>query len=281
MKAGTKNINILTVWRRLFAVTKQYPVVVMPFVCIALFDALILILVFLAPRPPFSVILSPVIQAFWGERFLHYPANFLLIPTLFNHTRNVAGFIVGIFFTGIAVSFMYQIERRDTPQWEDAVKRTLKRYIRLAVMWGLTLAVFFMAIKIFKYLTPLIPSRKVFIGLQFLLNVGIQMVIVVAIPAIIIENRKVSAAIIRSLAVFKYHPVTVFLFVLIPGLLLVPATYLHIRLPLLMNKMFPEIALYIMGLRIVILNVIDLLVTLSAVVLLLMHRKYLDRSTSV
>jgi hypothetical protein len=65
--------GILSLWKKVTGTFKRYPAIMMPFGCIALFEILGLIILFLAPRPPFSSVLAPVIRAFWGEQFLHYP----------------------------------------------------------------------------------------------------------------------------------------------------------------------------------------------------------------
>ena len=74
--------------RRLFQLVRRYPIIVAPFIGVAMFEGFVLAVLFLAPRPPLSMALAPIIRAFWGEQFLHYPTNFLLLPKIFEYSRD-------------------------------------------------------------------------------------------------------------------------------------------------------------------------------------------------
>jgi hypothetical protein len=280
MNTMEKPLNILNVWKRVLNFIKKYPNIIVPFICVAVFDYIFLTVIYLIPRPPLSYVFAPIIKAFFGEKFLHYPINFFIIPKLFNYAKNASGFIIGVLFTGIAISFLHQIEHDCIPQWDYGVRQTLKRFARLMAVWGIMILSFFIVTKAFAYFTPFIHSKELIFGIKFFINMFIQMVFVFTMPGIIIENRKVYASIIRSMAILKKHPFVTFLLVTVPGMLMVPSTYLYVKIPVLMSRTFPEITLYIMGAQILILNIIDLIITLSATVMLLMYRKKYSSSYS-
>lgn len=288
MKTKKKSINIVAIWSKVFSLLKQYPVIVAPFLYIAVFDIIMLTILFLVPRQPFSVVLAPIIKSFWGERFLHYPANFLLLPKLLTYARNGAGFIIGVFFTGIAVSLINQANRKINPNWLLGLHKTVKRYFRLVILWGITVGVLFIIIKITGYLRnvyivilPILHSRKLIFGIEFMLSMIVQMLFVFAIPAVIVENRKIFSALVRSFALFKNHAVTVFLLVFIPGLLLIPISYLQAKIPFFIENIFPEAVLYVLVIRIGAVTFIDIIITASATVLLLMNRAKERQGTSL
>lgn len=265
--------SIFAVWRKLAGITRKNPVILTPFLWIAFFDALLLLVLFLAPRFPFSPVLAPIVRAFWGERFLHYPANFLVLPRFFYTMRLFLGVIIGSFLTGVAVSLIHQSEEGDVPLWWFGIRKAVSMYIRLIIIWGILLAVYFLTVKIFTFLDPFLISRKIIYGKNFLLGVSIQMLFIFTIPAIIIENKKIPGAIIRSLAFVKNFPVTIFIFIAIPSIMLVPMDYLQIKLPVLMGRFFPEVTLYVLGGKIFVITIIDFVITASATVLLLLQRK--------
>jgi hypothetical protein len=92
-------------------------------------------------------------------------------------------------------------------------------------------------------------------------------------PAIIIENKKTFLAMRRSFSLVKAHLPQALGVVLIPSMLFIPVFYAHARLPLLMERFFPEVTLYVMAFRIFMLVAIDLLVTTGATILFLRYRE--------
>ncbi|MFC2061067.1 hypothetical protein ACFLUV_00985 [Elusimicrobiota bacterium] len=265
--------TIAEIWRKTVTAVKKYPVVLLPFAIILLFDFTVLAVVFLAPRHPLSLLIAPVIRAFWGDKYLHYPANFLLIPSLFNYARNFFSFFIGIFFAGAAISFLHQIDHKYVVSWRHAFRRVFKSYSRLVIAWAVTLGIFFIVIRTFGNFTGNIESKKVVFAIEFSLYLIIQIMVVFVVPSIIIENKKVYHAFIRSIALVKNNLITIVVFVVTPALLLVPSSYLLVKMPVYMNRFFPEIALYIMIFRIIVLNIVDLVITISAAVLLLSYRE--------
>jgi hypothetical protein len=271
----TQNFTALSALRKKFwAICKRYPVIAVPFVVIAAVDVVTLTALFLAPRPPVSIALAPIIRAFWGEKFLHYPVNFLLLPQLFNYGRNILSFIVGITFTGIATALIMQAYQNAEPKWWFCIQKALKKYLRLVVVWGITFGMTVLVVRALNSFSNLFSSYRILMGLEFGASIIVQMVFVFAVPAVIIENKKISASLVRSLALVKNYPITAFIFVLIPSLLFIPITYLHLKLPSLMERLVPEVVLYALVIRIITINIIDFFITSSASIVLLYHREY-------
>ena len=59
-----------------------HPVILFPFVTIAFIQMLILEVLYFAPRFPLSVFFNPIVKTLWGEKFVHYPHNFVVLPSL-------------------------------------------------------------------------------------------------------------------------------------------------------------------------------------------------------
>jgi hypothetical protein len=268
-----KSRSVVVAWGGSLRLLKQYPVLLTPFLVVGLINGLVLTALFLAPRPPLSIVLAPVIRAFWGEQFLHYPVNFLLLPKLFGYGKNAIDFSLGVILTGMAMTMIAQAEQRTQPSWWFGLKKGVRRYIRLVLIWAVTFAAALLTAKVFShYAGPLLHSRKLLTGGEFLLGMLMQMLFVFAFPAVIIENKKTFRALGRSLAFFKSHFLETAVLVAVPSLLFLPVLYAYARLPFLMERYFPEMTLYVLALRILTLVAIDIIITLCTTVFFLNAR---------
>src|SRR5512137_299041 len=99
-KINMKSQSLINTYNLVFkALTRQQKLWV-PFIIFVFTELVLLMLLYVAPRQPFNAVLAPPIRAFWGERFLHYPANFLLLPKLESLLRNYLTVFLGSFLTG-------------------------------------------------------------------------------------------------------------------------------------------------------------------------------------
>ena len=95
--------KIVEIYQQVFSVLKKNPTVWLLFIAVGVFDLSALMALFLAPCEPVSYMLAPIIRAFWGDRFLHYPYNFLLLPKLFNHVHFLIATLIGVFVSGLVI----------------------------------------------------------------------------------------------------------------------------------------------------------------------------------
>ena len=93
---------------KLSRLIKKYPNVIIPFAVMGVLDFITLYILYLAPQRPVSIALAPPIRAFWGEQFLHYPMNILLLPKLYNYAHMVLLATVGIVTTGAAIGMIHE-----------------------------------------------------------------------------------------------------------------------------------------------------------------------------
>lgn len=262
---------IFNIWLTIFSIIKKHPVVLLPFLYMILFDFLLLIIVFLFPQPPVSIVLAPIVKTFWGEKFLHYPMNLLFLPQFFTYARNFVGIFANLFFTGIIICFINLAYENKTLNWWTSTLKVIKKYLRIFLLWLIVLAVVYVLTKTAKTVPFLKQSSyKIQFGIEFFINIFVQTVFLFAIPAIILENKKVYSSIVFSFKMFQQNPVTSFFIVFIPGLLFVPLGYIFAKIPFLIDKTYPEIVLYAMVFRIIVINFIDFLITSSATIFLSM-----------
>src|SRR3990167_8068562 len=64
-----------------------HPVILIPFLTLAFIQLLILEILFFFPRYPLSVFFNPIVRTLWGEGFVHFPNNYLILPKLFQNAQ--------------------------------------------------------------------------------------------------------------------------------------------------------------------------------------------------
>jgi hypothetical protein len=265
--------GFLAVYRRLFLLLKSAPGIIAPFLALGVVYESLLAASFCAPMFPLSPVLAPVIRAFWGEQFLHYPMNFLLLPRLFELGKTALDFLPGLVLSATAVALVAQADERQPVKMGDGMKKVLSRYLRLVVIWGITLGIALGLVRLVRYAGYLWPLREFVVWGEVAVSVLVQMLLVFALPSVVIENKKVTVSLARSLQLLRRYPLTVLLLVGIPNLLLAPFLYLQSRIPTLMQRYFPETALCVMAAYVAVIVLADFLITASSALLLLMHRE--------
>jgi hypothetical protein len=127
---------------------KNHPILFLPFIIFAVFETIVFILLYSAPRFPISKILGPPIRAFWGERFLHYPANFLLLPILDSLSLMVLAVALCSLLTAMAVGIIFDIYNKKQINLGRSFKAALKDYIPLFIIVFIVTALLYFSVKI-------------------------------------------------------------------------------------------------------------------------------------
>lgn len=267
---------------------KNHPILFAPFIIFFLFDFLALSVLYLAPRMPLKLIFGPVIRTLWSERFLHYPLNFFLLPKLTSLARMALSVLFGSLLTAMAVAIVFDIYHKKHLKLAASFKFALKRYIDLFIIVFIFTILFYVAQKIisaglFRYFMSghtklLFLGPRLWLGpfllcLNFILAILIQSVFIYAIPILLIEKEKLLKSILKSFVLFKKLFIPTLILVGLPMLAYVPIVILSYNPAFLMDRLFPEIILWVLFLGSVISAlVIDPLVTVSAAWLYLINR---------
>ena len=264
------------VYGQILSLFKKHPLLFLPFILAIVIDAGFFSLILLAPQYPFSLVLAPIVRAFWGEQFLHYPANLFLAPQIFTYARYVISITFGIILSGLAVSLIQQAYVHESLSVWTGLSKAVRRYLRLIVIWLITFAVMYLAIKVPTILPVVSGIPLAVFTLKFLVTVVVQAFFVAAVPAVIIENKKISGAFVRAMAMVKRYPFLLFFSVFIPSVLFLPMTAIAVKMSYIIERSSPDALAYVVYLRIVVTAVVDLLVTAAASLILLMHREAFD-----
>lgn len=286
--ANKKPVSIISLYLTVLQLVKSQPKLLIPFIIFVVADLFFLFIIFVAPRQPFNVVLAPPIKAFWGEKFLHYPANFLLIPKLASLSRNFLSCLIGSLLTGCAVAMLADSYNNKVTRFFPSLKAGFKKYLSLfsvvfiitLLFWGCLKLLEMGLIKYFSsghasllFLKPRIWFGPLLIVINLFITVLIQGAFVYAIPLIMLEKEKLFKAILKSLGLFVKFFLPTVLLIGLPVLLYLPIIVLQFKTAFLISRFFPESVLYVCVAASVLNSlVIDLLITFSTAVLFLQNR---------
>jgi len=258
---------------------KDTPAVYTPFLIFAALEFITLIFLFLAPRKFLLPLMGPPIRTLWGEQFLHYPSNFLLLPKLASFSRMGLSVIFGSILTGIAIAKVYKKP--------DMI--AVKKYTSLFLIVFIVTILFYFTVNSLEFflqnfflqkqakllfLGPHIWMGPILFVSNIILAIIIQSAFVYAIPELILGDKKFFQAIFSSLKFCVKNLLITAVLTGIPMLLYIPIIVLNNNSALLITKMFPEIILLICITSIIISSlIIDPFVTISTALLYIDGRK--------
>ncbi|MBU3933224.1 MAG: hypothetical protein KKH11_00960 [Candidatus Omnitrophica bacterium] len=265
----------IRIWKETFETLLKNPIILLPFLIVGLFDIVLLILIYLAPQPPFSALLAPPIRAFWGEQFLHYPVNLFLIPRLFNYGHIISTAVIGVLMTGLAIGMLKDAREGVRPGILFNLIKSIKAYLSLVVIWAVLFGLVTLIFKGLPFALQLKQRTALQVALyaSFLISIFIEVIFIYAMPAVMIEKKRAWAAIKRSITFAKGIFLPTLFLVAIPMLIYIPMIALRGKLPVLMNKLFPEVVLISLGLGIIVSVITDCLITCSTAILFLNRRR--------
>lgn len=246
-------------WMASFGMMVKNPSVLMPFVIIAFLETLALELIYFSTRKPILLFSGPIIKKFFGEPFLHYPANLILLPKILYLMQVVIYIVFGTFLTAITVNIFRNIKGGLPVKINALVRNASKRYFAL-MAFGAVIAVivflvqkadFFVFLKSMKIVAKVLPQLPikaydaVFIVSRFLINMILQALFVLAIPIMIMGKKPLFKSLMQSFYLcVRNFPVIISL-IFLPLLIYFPITLIKSFSSQLTVRTFPEIILLV------------------------------------
>jgi hypothetical protein len=268
---------------------KTSPALFIPFLIFAAAESASLIFVYLIPRAPFRAVFGPPIKAFWGEAFLHYPTNFLLLPKLASLVRMSLTVVLGSLLTGMAVNAVFNLHEKRHINLTGSLKSAFKKYVELfIIVLVFTLLFYFLGKIILKGLLGYFRfghSRLLFLPaatwmgpiltvLNFIFAIFLQSAFVYAIPILIIEKQRLLESITKSFSLFKKLFVPTLILAGLPTLIYIPIIILINNNAFLIDKVFPEFVLIVLFLGTMVSSlIIDPVITVSTTLLYLAQKE--------
>ncbi|MFA4992253.1 MAG: hypothetical protein WC569_06710, partial [Candidatus Omnitrophota bacterium] len=234
------------------------------------------------------IVAAPIIRTLWGEAFLHYPMNFVLMPQVFYYKQIFIYIWLDGLLSAMAVWMVYKANEGEKVSLGSAFRAVLPKYIMLAsfllmMFFAVYLAGYaenfaFLKLMRFKFVSAIAKSGalefiKVF--LNFFVIGLIETMLVFVIPFIALGNKTFFKAIGSSFETAKRLFGAAFLIVIIPTLTLLPFSLLKIALPQLMDKTMPEITMAVLAGNVIMGMLVDSMVTISAALLFLARKDLL------
>jgi len=241
----------------------------LPFLVFAVIEALSLIFLYLIPREPLRAAFGPIIKTMWGEQFLHYPQNFLILPKLAGFARMTLSVLFGSILTGIAIALLYK----------KPLSVAFHKFVNLMfIVLLLTVSYYLLNRGIMVFLMQYFNAgheKFLFIGprwwlgaftpaISLFLGLILQAVVTYAIPILLTTEKKFIGAIAGSFMFFIKNISITLLLVGIPLLISVPLIFLNYNAAYLMGPFSPEVILWL-GFAGIVVNslILDPMITLT------------------
>ena len=248
------------------------PIILLPFLTIAFIQLLILEILYFSPRFPLSVFFNPIVGTLWGTEFIHYPNNFLMIPKLFQNIQVVVYIFVSSFFIAAAIEIISAINSDKKINFSLACKNTLGQYIHVFSGALISFCTFFGLYKLYHFaLNSFLRSSSVdgifFIVKKIILYGAPYMVLLIGVfvtalfafvfPIIVIDKRKILAAIGLNFKNLWGSFWYIFVAVLIPTLFYLPVLLLRSNISGIAEVTIPEIRLLALIISVIVTMFID------------------------
>lgn len=246
--------NFLEAWKNSFQSLKQAQILVLFFGYAILQIIILLSLIFFA-YPPLSGLYVPMIQKLFGEPALHYPNNYLVLPTLFTWANIILSGLIGILIVGAGTDLFAAKFTQKQVVIGKGFHDTLPKYLFLFIAWFIeTLMVTFILIGAPMLLAKLMPDASEIItqSITTFLAIFISALFAYTTALIILEKKGAFAAVGKSLTLFGKFPIISFLLIALPNIIKMPLELLSSKTQFLIAKFNPEIIGIILGLSIII-----------------------------
>jgi len=250
----------------------EHPIILFPFITVAFIQLLALEILYFSTRPPLSVFFAPLIERMWGEGFLHYPNNFLILPKLFQYAQIAIYLLFGGFFISTAIKMIGDINAERKACFTSACKYALGRYVHIFIATVISFGAFYGFYRLYNLAferAVMIRSKagiffmlKVFVisgAPYFNLLIGVFTTALFAFlfPIIVLDKRKVFSAFFLNFVHLWRSFWFVFFVVLVPTVCYVPVLLLRNNVAVISDATFEGTRLLVIVLSVFIMIFID------------------------
>lgn len=262
-----KAINI---FKESLNILRRNPWIALPFLLLALFEAVTLYFIFLAPQQPFATLLAPPIARLYGEQFVHYPFHIYKLPEVFYHCKLLLSLMPGLVMSVIAIGLIGDTQRDIQPSPVKHFKTFLKRFFALGIIWGLNISLLLSLIFVRSQLLAGLGSSDFVILIQlsmYFISFWVYMVFLYAIPSIVLAQDSLLRALINNFRYLKrlFLPTTLCMFM--AALLYLGLFFLEVNIQGLAARLSPEIIVVVLAGGICATFFVNLLVTTTSTLL--------------
>ena len=222
------------------------PLLLIPFLAYGALEVLLILALLSFYTSPFKFFLPPLYTHFFGERALHYPDVFLLLPDLFARASLVFGVIFGPLLLGFATRAFADYYVADKFSLSESFRVCLRKFPSLFVI-SVFSTVAVIGAGIFggfvgrDIIAKVFSSWPLIIAVRFIIAVAIEALLIYAVAFVVLRNENLLKGILFSIRKAALNPVASWLLVAVPVLLYYPVRFASSRSALLVQKFNPEI----------------------------------------
>ncbi len=253
----SKNLNKhpVALLRTSLSVILSHPSILFPFCIVAFIQLFVLEIIFFAPRYPLSTFFEPIITRFHGEAFLHYPFNFMLVVKWFQKVQIPIHLVFTSFLGGCAVVIINAINNDKTITMKAVFRRAMSAYVHLVVAAGCSVGVMLGFTKLFSLVIKRAFIIRSTSGIYFMIkqvvlkgapyfyllfSVFVVVLFAFVVPIIIIEKKKIFAALVDNFRCLWKSFWFLYAVCLLPMILYVPVLMLKTNTQFLRAQFGPE-----------------------------------------
>ena len=245
MKFSSQFRNFVLSWKSCFA-SMRHAKIFLPFIIYAGLQIGFIVMLMFFAYPPFAAFFAPIIMKLFGEPALHYPNNFLVLPSLFFWVNLLLSGLLGILLIGATTRLFSSTYRAKSVSLGDGLRGTFPDYALLLLVWivetACLLAVFMGVPRLLGKIAFL--ANRGALPIQLLTSLAAIVVgalFVYTTALIVLEKAGPIRAIARSLSLFAKYPVITILLIAIPNFIRMPIDLLSGKTQFLITKFNPEI----------------------------------------
>jgi hypothetical protein len=285
--AETSYKRVIPLLRNTVTTLIKNPAVLFPFCMIACIQLFILEICYFATRFPLSMFFGPVIRRFFSENYLHYPFNLVILPRLYqnNFVQAFVFIFVTSFLTGLAMSILTTINSGKQIHVRPLLKKMWPSYLHIVVASILSVVLLLVFFKGYGLVMKRALQIRSTGGLFFMVKQAILLgapyvnllasvlertIFAFVLPIIVIDQKKIGAALVGNVRSLFKSFWTVFCVVLVPTLLYVPVLLLRTGG---LGAGIPEMGVFMLFVSIFVMLVIDSVVYISLATIYLLQKE--------
>lgn len=253
--------NIAGYWSKSAEFMAKNPIVILPFIIIAFLESIALELIYFSIRPPLSKLADPVVRKFFGEMFVHYPGNLMILSKLFYYAQVAIYVSIGVMLTAITINIFKNISEGLPVRFNAMLKNSIKRYfgyfgygcLVMIALFSLNKAETFVFLKAMGRLNNILPQSAAtliysgFTIFLFITTIIMYAFLISTVPLMVMAKRSLFKSLLSSISIGARNFFKVFALILPPFVLYLPFTILKNLPAAIADKAFPEINLLVVA----------------------------------
>ncbi len=133
MDKKVKQGHTFLLLRQTIYILESYQDIWVPAIIILFIQLLVLELLYFAPRYPLSTFFGPIVQTFWGEKYLHYPFNLIELAEQFQLAQIPIYIFFSNYLMAVAIAVITDINRGQKIILGKKFIETLRMYVSISM----------------------------------------------------------------------------------------------------------------------------------------------------